>query len=445
MRTGLGSGIETRVNLEDVPVREGGARVSVVAPPTDEQRAYALRRMKMLATGLLILLAVIFLFSFALQDRYPWLEYVRAAAEGGMVGALADWFAVTALFKHPMGVKIPHTAIIPEKKDQIGASLGQFVEENFLAEDIIRTKLDSMQVAAKAGTWLARPEGAERVATEGAAAIRGALRVLDDDAVRDVLESMFRRHVVDPQWGPPAGKMAQRIFEEGHHHQLVNLVVDSLADWVLANPEVIGRLVTERSPSWVPAFLDDIVGERVQIQAERFLIDVQENPNHQLRVALDNYLTGVARDLQEDPKTMAKADAVKEQVLDDPRVRELMTSTWTTIKNALMTAADDPDSELTRNFKSALQDFGTRLINEPELAAKVNGYVADAAGYLVRTYSNDIAAVITETVERWDAKETSEKIELQVGKDLQFIRINGTVVGSLAGLAIFTVATAIFG
>ncbi|WP_442860405.1 DUF445 domain-containing protein [Arthrobacter sp. zg-Y769] len=419
--------------------------MSVAAQPTDEQRAYALRRMKMLATGLLILLAVIFLFSFALQDRYPWLEYVRAAAEGGMVGALADWFAVTALFKHPMGVKIPHTAIIPEKKDQIGASLGQFVEENFLAEDIIRAKLDSMQVAAKAGTWLARPEGAERVATEGAAAIRGALRVLDDDAVRDVLESMFRRHVVDPQWGPPAGKMAQRIFEEGHHHQLVDLVVDSLADWVLANPEVISRLVTERSPSWVPAFVDDLVGERVQIQAERFLFDVQENPNHQLRVALDNYLTGVARDLQEDPKTMAKADAVKEQVLDDPRVRELMTSTWTTIKNALMTAADDPDSELTRNFKSALQDFGTRLINEPELAAKVNGYVADAAGYLVRTYSNDIAAVITETVEHWDAKETSEKIELQVGKDLQFIRINGTVVGSLAGLAIFTIATAVFG
>ena len=419
--------------------------MSTLAAPTDAERAYALRRMKMLATGLLIALAVIFLFAFALQDRYPWLEYVRAAAEGGMVGALADWFAVTALFKHPMGLKIPHTAIIPEKKDQIGASLGQFVEQNFLAEDIIRTKLDSMQVARKAGTWLSRPEGAERVATEGAAAIRGALRVLDDDAVRDVLESMFRRHVVDPQWGPPAGRMAQRIFEEGHHHQLVNLIVDSLADWVLANPEVISKLVAERSPSWVPAFVDDLVGERVQIQAERFLIDVQANPNHQLRVALDNYLTGVARDLQEDPETMAKADAVKEQVLDDPRVRELMTQTWTTIKNALMTAAEDPESELTQNFTTAVQDFGSRLVNDPELAAKVNGYVADAAGYLVRTYSTDIAGVITETVERWDAQETSEKIELQVGKDLQFIRINGTVVGSLAGLAIFTVATAVFG
>ena len=413
--------------------------------PTDLERAEALRRMKLLATGLLVVLAVVFVVAFALQDRYPWLQYVRAAAEGGMVGALADWFAVTALFRHPLGLKIPHTAIIPRRKDQIGASLGQFVEENFLSEEVVQDKLGSLGIAQKAGGWLARPESADRVATEGAALIRGALRVLDDDAVRDVLESMFRRHVVDPPWGPPVGRMAERVFEEGHHHQLVNLVVDSASEWILDNPAVISRLVSERSPSWVPSFLDDLVGERVQVEVERFLQAVREDPNHQLRIALDNYLTGLARDLQNDPATMAKADAIKEQVLDDPRVLELMTQTWTTIKGALTTAVDDPDSELTRNFKAAVRDFGTRLATDPELARKVNGYVTDAAGYLVRTYRSDIAGVITETVERWDAQETSEKIELQVGRDLQYIRINGTVVGSLAGLAIFTLATALFG
>lgn len=413
--------------------------------PTDLERAEALRRMKLLATGLLVVLAVVFVVAFALQDRYPWLQYVRAAAEGGMVGALADWFAVTALFRHPLGLKIPHTAIIPRRKDQIGASLGQFVEENFLSEEVVQDKLGSLGIAQKAGGWLARPESADRVATEGAALIRGALRVLDDDAVRDVLESMFRRHVVDPPWGPPVGRMAERVFEEGHHHQLVNLVVDSASEWILDNPAVISRLVSERSPSWVPSFLDDLVGERVQVEVERFLQAVREDPNHQLRIALDNYLTGLARDLQNDPATMAKADAIKEQVLDDPRVLELMTQTWTTIKGALTTAVDDPDSELTRNFKAAVRDFGTRLATDAELARKVNGYVSDAAGYLVRTYRSDIAGVITETVERWDAQETSEKIELQVGRDLQYIRINGTVVGSLAGLAIFTLATALFG
>lgn len=411
----------------------------------DAVKAAALRRMKFIATGLLAVLGIIFVFAFAFQDRYPWLQYVRAAAEGGMVGALADWFAVTALFKHPLGLKIPHTAIIPRNKDQIGATLGDFVEDNFLSDEVVKTKLDSIGIAQRAGAWLSRPEGAERVATEGAAAIRGILRVLDDEAVRDVLESMFRRHVVDVPWGPPVGRMAERVFEEGHHHQLVDLLVDSLNDWVHQNPEVIARLVAERSPSWVPSFLDDLVGDRVQVELGRFLDAVQDDPNHQVRRSLDEYLRGLASDLQHDPGAMAKAERIKEQVLDDPRVKELMAQTWATIKGALANAVDDPDSELTANFKSAVQDFGTRLVTEPELAAKVNAYVGDAAGYLVRTYRKDIAGVITETVERWDAEETSEKIELQVGKDLQFIRINGTVVGSLAGLAIFSVAHAIFG
>lgn len=411
----------------------------------DAVKAAALRRMKLVATGLLVLLGIIFVIAFALQDRYPWLQYVRAAAEGGMVGALADWFAVTALFKHPLGLKIPHTAIIPRNKDQIGATLGDFVEDNFLSDEVVKTKLDSIGIAQRAGAWLSQREGAERVATEGAAAIRGILRVLDDEAVRDVLESMFRRHVVDVPWGPPVGRMAERIFEEGHHHQLVDLLVDSLNDWVHQNPEVVARLVAERSPSWVPSFLDDLVGDRVQVELGRFLDAVQDDPNHQVRRSLDEYLRGLASDLQHDPGAMAKAERIKEQVLDDPRVKELMAQTWATIKGALANAVDDPDSELTANFKSAVQDFGTRLVAEPELAAKVNAYVGDAAGYLVRTYRKDIAGVITETVERWDAQETSEKIELQVGKDLQFIRINGTVVGSLAGLAIFSVAHAIFG
>ncbi|CEA07069.1 hypothetical protein BN1051_00381 [Arthrobacter saudimassiliensis] len=416
-----------------------------VAAVTEEQRAEALRRMKLLATGLLGVLAVIFVFAFAFQERWPWLQYVRAAAEGGMVGALADWFAVTALFRHPMGLKIPHTAIIPRRKDQIGASLGQFVEENFLSEEVVRSKLASVGVAEKAGAWLARPEGAERVAAEGSAAIRGILRVLDDDAVRDVIESIFRRHVVDPQWGPPAGRMLEQVFEQGHHHRLVDLVVDSVVDWTRKNPGVLPRLVAERSPAWVPAFVDDLVAERVQLELDRFLVAVQQDPDHQLRRALDGYLTGVAKDLQTDPEVMARADSVKEQVLDDPRVRDLVTRTWTTVKGALVTAVEDPDSELTTNFKAAVREFGQRLVDEPELAGKVNRYVADAASYLVNTYRSDIAGVITETVERWDAVETSEKIELQVGRDLQYIRINGTVVGSLAGLLIFTVAHAIFG
>ncbi|MCU1435553.1 MAG: hypothetical protein JWR71_2278 [Pseudarthrobacter sp.] len=425
--------------------KTGAAVVRHQLSAGDAEKAAALRKMKLVALGLLIAMAVIFVFAFALQKEYPWLQYVRAAAEGGMVGALADWFAVTALFKYPMGIKIPHTAIIPRRKDQIGASLGEFVETNFLSEQVVHDKLASLDVARKAGAWLSGPGGAERVAKEGAAVIRGAFKVLNDDDVQAVIEAMVRKHLVAPPWGPPVGRMAERIFADGHHHKLVDLLVDRAADWVDANHETVSRLVSDRSPTWVPQFVDGLVGDKVYVEILKFTRAVQSDPNHQVRQQIDKYLTDLAQDLQFDPVMIARAEDIKAQVLGDPEVRELASRTWGTVKNALLSAVDDPDSELAVRFKATVRDFGSRLVNDDELAGKVNTWIGDAAGYLVRTYRSDIAGVITDTVARWDAEETSQKIELQVGKDLQFIRINGTVVGSLAGLAIFTAAHLVFG
>ncbi|MEZ2391998.1 DUF445 domain-containing protein [bacterium RCC_150] len=401
--------------------------------------------MKTVALSLLIVMAVVFTVAFALQKQYPWLEYVRATAEGGMVGALADWFAVTALFKYPMGLKIPHTAIIPRRKDQIGASLGEFVETNFLSEQVVQEKLASVDIARKAGTWLSSPGGPERVAKEGSALIRGAFTILNDDDVQAVIESMVRKHLLTPPWGPPVGRMAERLFAEGHHHNLVDLLVDRAADWVEANHSAVNRLVSDRSPLWVPSFVDDIVGDRVYNEISKFVRAVQQDPDHQVRRSIDAYLADLAQDLQNDPVMIARAEVIKAQILGDPEIRELASRVWGTIKNALLTAVDDPDSELTQRFKNAVWDFGARLVKDDELAGKINAWIGDAAGYLVKTYRSDIAAVITETVARWDAEETSQKIELQVGKDLQYIRINGTVVGGLAGLAIFAVAHLVFG
>ncbi|WP_104062971.1 DUF445 domain-containing protein [Arthrobacter sp. 4R501] len=428
--------------------RSPKARAAVVGHQLsagDAEKAAALRKMKLVALGLLVAMAVIFVFAFALQKEYPWLQYVRAAAEGGMVGALADWFAVTALFKYPMGIKIPHTAIIPRRKDQIGASLGEFVETNFLSEQVVQEKLASVDLARKAGQWLAGPGGAERVAKDGAAVIRGAFKVLNDDDVQAVIEGMVRKHLLAPPWGPPVGRMAERIFADGHHHKLVDLLVDRAADWVDDNHETVSRLVSDRSPTWVPQFVDGLVGDKVYVEILKFSRAVQSDPNHQVRQQIDKYLNDLAQDLQHDPAMIARAEDIKAQVLGDPEVRELASRTWGTVKSALLSAVDDPDSELTVRFKVAVRDFGSRLVNDAELAGKVNAWIGDAAGYLVRTYRSDIAGVITDTVARWDAQETSQKIELQVGKDLQFIRINGTVVGSLAGLVIFSAAHLVFG
>ena len=415
------------------------------ASRSDADKAAALRRMKNIALGLLVFMAVVFCVAFALQEKYPWLSYVRAAAEGGMVGALADWFAVTALFRHPMGIKIPHTAIIPNRKDEIGNSLAEFVETNFLSETVVGEKLASMQIAQKLGGWLAKAESAERVASEGAAAIRGAMTVLKDDDIQDVIESMVRKHVLEPPWGPPVGKLAERIFADGHHHSLVDLLVDRSTTWIRANHATISDLVVDRSPSWVPQFLDGMVGDKIYNELYKFARAVQSNPDHEVRQQLDNYLKDLAQELQHDPAMIAKAEAIKSQVLGDPEVRELAGRTWETLKAALSDAVEDPNSELRVKFVKAVRSFGERLVSDEELAAKTNKWISDAAAYLVGTYKHEITSLISDTVQNWDAQETSEKIELQVGKDLQFIRINGTVVGSLAGVAIFTVATLVFG
>lgn len=412
---------------------------------TDADRAVALRRMKGLATSLLVVMAVVFTVAFALQERYPWLEYVRAAAEGGMVGALADWFAVTALFKHPLGLKIPHTAIIPRKKDQIGESLGEFVQENFLSEEIVSEKLRQLQFSATVGTWLRKPASAERVAKEAAVAIGALLEVLDDEDVLRLIESLAKKHMLAPEWSSTLGRIVQRLVADGHHRPLVDLLADRAQDWAGANRSTVVSLVATHSPSWIPNVVDQLLGEKIHRELLKLTAAVRADPRHPLRLSIDAWLAEFATDMQDSPEMMAKVEALKHSLLGDPQLRELAATSWSSIKAALMDAMSHPESELRRSFVRALIDLGNRLRNDAALSSKVDGWVVGAAGYLLSTYGGEIAALIKDTVTRWDGNETSAKIELQVGRDLQFIRINGTVVGSLAGLLIFTLANAVLG
>lgn len=415
--------------------------------PVEMEKLHGLRRMKAVALSLLLLAAVVFCLSFWMQESHPWLQYIRAASEGAMVGALADWFAVTALFRRPLGLPIPHTAIIPNRKDTIGASLGDFVESNFLSEEVVRQKIASVDMAQRLGEWLSRrdPDSAERIATEGVMVLKGAMEVMRDDDVRDVLESMLRQYVLSPPWSPPIGRLAGQVFADGHHRKLVDLLVDHCVDWVRDNRETITRIVGDRSPSWVPGFVDDLLGDRVYAEGLKFVLAVQDDPGHEVRQAIDNYLVRLANDLQHDPAMIAKTEEFKAQLLDSPRVRDLTGHTWQTLKAALIATVDDPDSELRQKFVSMIRQFGQRLSADPELAAKTDHWITEAVAYIVRRYRHGIASIITDTVERWNAQEASRKIEIQVGRDLQFIRINGTVVGALAGLVIFTLAKLLLG
>ena len=414
-------------------------------PATDKERRAALRRMKLLATSLLVLLAVIFCIAFALQGQYPWLAYVRAAAEGGMVGALADWFAVTALFKHPMGLSIPHTALIPKKKDQIGESLGGFVEENFLSEEILDEKLAGLAVARKAGDWLAVPENASRVATEGSALIRGLLDVVSDADVQRVAEDLVAKHVVEPEWSGTLGLFLQRVVEEGHHRGAVDVLAERLLAWAEENPEFTATIVSDRLPSWLPRAAQQISGDFAHRQLTGFLTSVRDDPNHAARKAVDEWLAGLAIDMQYKPETIETVERLKRSLIEDPRLRQVALDSWNRLKDSLSEASTDPNAPLRIAFESGVRDLGLRLASGDPLADKIDGWLRDAARYLVNTYKHQATALISDTVASWDGAEASERIELMVGRDLQFIRLNGTIVGSLAGLAIFALAHNLLG
>ncbi|MGV9193558.1 DUF445 domain-containing protein [Microbacterium sp. MC2] len=411
----------------------------------DQERRHGLRVMKGVALGALLLMAIVFIVAFVLQDRYPWLGYVRAAAEGGMVGALADWFAVTALFRHPLGIPIPHTAIIPRRKDEIGRSLGDFVETNFLEGEVVRGKLEQTAIARRAGQWLREPEHADVVAAEAATMAAGILHALSDDEVQDLISDLAREHLIDPQWAPALGGWLSRVVDAGAHHGAVDLAVDSITTWLHANQQAFSGLVSRRLPSWVPSIAMRLVDDTVYHEAVKFAEAVQRDAGHPARAAVDGYLARLADSLQHDAATIARLEDAKGAVFDSPRVRELAAEAWHTAKTGLLRALEDPASPLRRRVTAALAEIGGRLATDPALQQRVDARITDAAVFLVDRYRHDIASIITDTVEKWDPAETTEKIELMVGRDLQYIRLNGTIVGALAGVAIYTIAHLVLG
>ncbi|WP_051660097.1 DUF445 domain-containing protein [Mycolicibacterium aromaticivorans] len=415
-------------------------------PEADAQRARALRRMKAVALSFLIGATVIFLACRWGQAHGgpAWIGYVGAAAEAGMVGALADWFAVTALFRHPLGLKIPHTAIIKRKKDQLGEGLGTFVRENFLSPAVVETKLRDAEVAGRLGKWLSEPSHAERVATEAGTVLRVVVELLNDDDIQQVIDRTIVRRLAEPQWGPPVGRVLGQLLAENRQEALIQLLCDRAFQWALNAGDTIERVVTRDSPSWSPKFVDQLVGDRIHRELMDFTDKVRRDPNHELRQSANRFLFEFASDLQNDDATIARAEAVKEQLMERDEVARAAETAWKTLKRLVLEGVDDPKSTLRTRVTESVMRIGESLRDDAELRDKVDNWIVRGAQHLVAQYGAEITTIITDTIERWDADEASRRIELHVGRDLQFIRINGTVVGSLAGLIIYTVAQLLF-
>ncbi|MFE4664129.1 DUF445 domain-containing protein [Streptomyces sp. NPDC056716] len=408
----------------------------------DEEKQRGVRRMKLTAAGLLLLVAVIYVLAkwAGNAGAGPWTGYVAAAAEAGMVGALADWFAVTALFRHPLGIPIPHTAIIPRKKDQLGVALGGFVGENFLSGTVVRQRLRAVGIGSRLGAWLTQPANADRVTAELATALRGALTVLRDSDVQAVVGEAITRRAEAQEIAPGIGKMLEKVVADGGHNRVVDLVVTRAHDWLVEHGDSVMDAVQGGAPGWTPRFVDRKIGDRVYKELLRFCAEMRDMPSHPARGALDRFLADFASDLQSDTETRTKVERLKSEVLGRGEVQDLIASAWTAVRTMIVSAADDERSELRLRVRASLLSLGARMATEPSLQEKVDSWVEDAAVHVVTTYRGEITSLITDTVASWDPEHTTRKIEAHIGRDLQFIRINGTIVGSLAGLLIYTVS-----
>ncbi len=407
----------------------------------DPGRARDLARMKRFATGLFVLAAAVFVVCVLIgEERGAWVGYVRATAEASMVGALADWFAVTALFRHPLRLPIPHTAIIPRKKDQIGDSLGTFVQENFLTRTVIEEKLGTIDVPGRLGAFLASPGRAERLSGDAAAALSALTELLRDEDLEPAVAALVERKLHETPAAPVLARVLELVVDGDRHQEVLSAAMRLLSRFLEENRLVFRAQLGDASPAWVPDWVDDRVFDRAFAGIQGFFAEVGADPRHELRRSYDVRLRAYVHALRTDPDTAARVEALKKELLEHPAVRTWSGSLWSNAKTAVLSAAADPDSELRARVTALILDGARLLDSDPTVRELVQRHSGTIAGYLAERFSGDVADLVSSTVARWDTDETSRRIELQVGRDLQWIRVNGTVVGGLAGLVIYSSA-----
>ncbi len=332
---------------------------------------------------------------------------------------------------------------MPRKKDEFGKSLEEFFAENFLNEDVIRERLAAADISRRVGTWLTDSAHAERVVAEAATVVAIGLRKLKDEDVASLVEEVLIPRFMAEPISPVAGGLLQEIVADNAHHGLVDLVLEEGHRWLVHNQETFSDVIGERAPWWAPDRLNDVVTARLHLEATRWVADIRRDPQHHARLALDSLLRQLAHDLLNDPATQERAEKLKLRVLEQPRMVKTGISLWSAFRKALLDALEDEDGPLREKAVRELVAFGERVGRDDELRARLDLWAADFVVWAVGRYGDELTAVITQTIERWDGKEAARKIELHVGRDLQFIRINGTVVGGLVGVVIHAVSLAL--
>ena len=408
-----------------------------------EVRARRLTVARRRATAFLAAATALFVGVTAAGAHGTLLGYVQAGAEAAMVGGVADWFAVTALFRRPLGLPIPHTALIVERKDQFAATLGQFVQENFLNADVLTERIRAAGLVHRLAAWLSDRGNADRFAGRGADLVVTVAEAMRDEDAQRVLTDELTRVLDTVEVAPLAGKVLRIVIAGNHHAELFNTLVAAADRYLADHYTELRDLFEGESPRWVPDTVYRRVFDRLHSRLRERLTAMAADPGDETRQQFDKWLATLPDRLETSPELRERGEQLKRDVLGSAALREWSSSLWQQAKDILRAQAADPDSELRRRLADALVAAGRRLESDRRLQEGLERMVESGTRAVADRFHDELADLVTGTIERWDAAETSRQLELLLGPDLQYIRINGTVVGAGIGLALHAIALAL--
>ncbi|WP_112381427.1 DUF445 domain-containing protein [Sphingomonas carotinifaciens] len=394
--------------------------------------------MRIVATGLLVAMAITFFISRALVPVHPGWGFVRAFAEAAMVGGLADWFAVTALFRHPLGLPIPHTAIVPRNKDRIGDTLAQFLRSNFLVPRVVARRMHRVDVARAAGRWLAQPPGEGGRIRRGASKLAAEmLQAFDPQRLGGMVKATIGTRLRATEVSPILGQLLKAAVAENRHAPLLDGGIRWAARALSSNEALIRAMVHERAGAllrWTG--LDETVADRLIGGLDKLLNDMAEDAEHPLRLKMEEGLDRLAWDLQHDRETRERVEALKAEMIANPAMQRWLDGLWEQAREAMLKIARDPEAARAGKLGEMLRQLGGTVQADPGLARTINRFVRRTVVGVAADYGDGIVRLVSETVRGWDARTITTRLENAVGRDLQYIRVNGTLVGGIVGLAI---------
>ena len=408
---------------------------------TDEEKKIQLRNYKMFATGLFVLMAVIFVVMTILEKKNPahWIGYIRAFSEAAMVGALADWFAVTALFHYPLRIRIPHTNLIENSKERIGDNLGNFVVENFLSPQNIRPYIQKLKISSFVGDWLSKERNQENLMKELSNIVLNILNKLDDTEVVNFIGKKAKEMTDDVKINEIIGNGLDYVLDKNDHQRFITNLSKQIKDYVLNNQKMVKERVKSESFFLIPKFVDDGIAEKITKGLSNYFEEVELDENHSLRAEITQKLYEFSKEIQTEEKWVEEFRTIKNDFLKEEKIQQYSTDIWNSIKKSLSKELEEEQSALKNHLRKNLAELSENLKTDEKFQNKIDNWVRVTAYKYILKNTHQFGALISSTVGNWEGKELSEKLELEVGKDLQFIRVNGTIVGGFVGLIIYTV------